>query len=148
MSLWTLLQVRDRPTRLDSVTDDRFRSLACTSPHRTAPQASLLVCNAGAILNEKRVLNKCTCYRVCAPRTPRTHAHRHHVLTSSRLHRPPAPRPTDGLSFSQLGQNSMGSNDAGPLKQQIIGMLHAATYMRMPLVVANLVVIVLKLLIG
>ena len=42
----------------------------------------------------------------------------------------------------------MGSNDAGPLKQQIVGMLHAATYMRMPLVVTNIVVIVLKLLIG
>lgn len=42
----------------------------------------------------------------------------------------------------------MGSNDAGALKQQIIGMLHAATYMRMPLVIANVIVIVLKLLIG
>ena len=42
----------------------------------------------------------------------------------------------------------MESNEAGALKQQIIGLLHAATYMRMPLVIANVVVIVLKLVIG
>ena len=59
-----------------------------------------------------------------------------------------SPPSADGFGFSQIGQNSMGTNDAGPLKQQIVGMLHAATYMRMPLVVTNIVVIVLKLLIG
>jgi len=58
------------------------------------------------------------------------------------------PSSADGFGFSQIGQNSMGTSDAGPLKQQIVGMLHAATYMRMPLVVTNIVVIVLKLLIG
>lgn len=77
----------------------------------TLLQATLLVCNAGAILNEKRVLEKY------------------------------------GWGFSQLGQNSI-EEGPGALKQQIIGTLHAATYMRMPLVVLNIVVIFLKLVIG
>ncbi len=34
--------------------------LSLLVPHVIHPQASLLVCNAGAILNEKRVLEKCT----------------------------------------------------------------------------------------
>ena len=42
----------------DSATD---RSISLTSRLPLyPPQASLLVCNAGAVLNEKRVLNKCT----------------------------------------------------------------------------------------
>ena len=32
------------------------------------PQSALLVCNAGAILNEKRVLEKCTFYMTLPPR--------------------------------------------------------------------------------
>lgn len=53
----------------------------------------------------------------------------------------------DGWGFSQLGQNSIGEGP-GALKHQIIGTLHAATYMRMPLVVLNILVIFLKLVIG
>lgn len=53
----------------------------------------------------------------------------------------------DGWGFSQLGQNSLGEGP-GALKHQIIGTLHAATYMRMPLVVLNILVIFLKLVIG
>jgi len=55
----------------------------------------------------------------------------------------------DGWGFSQLGQSSnVVGEGPGALKHQIIGTLHAATYMRMPLVVFNVVVIVLKLVIG
>eukprot|EP00890_Picochlorum_soloecismus_P002038 jgi/Picsp_1/2835/NSC_01061-R1_yos1-like protein len=77
----------------------------------TLLQAILLLFNAAAILNEKRVLE-------------------HY-----------------GWGFSQLGQNPVGEGP-GALKHQIIGTLHAATYMRVPLVVVNVLVIFLKLIIG
>ncbi|KAI7837787.1 hypothetical protein COHA_008416 [Chlorella ohadii] len=49
--------------------------------------------------------------------------------------------------FSQLGNNPMGPSP-NALKYQVIGTLHAAAYMRVPLIVINTIVILLKLLIG
>lgn len=76
-----------------------------------------------------------------------------HALDATRLTRlahlpPPTPRLcADGWGFSQLGGHQPGEGP-GALKHQIIGTLHAATYMRVPLVVANVVVVLLKLIIG
>ncbi len=82
------------------------------------------------------------------------------------------PALSDGWGFSQLGNNPMGEGP-GALKHQIIGTLHAATYMRsksvkkgekkeklrrspsspapppaVPLIGFNVVVILLKVIIG
>jgi hypothetical protein len=87
--------------------------------------------NAAAILNEQRFLEKCTiCFILCldldsvllfslftAPPPS------HHRLLSFLLNS------TDGWGFSQLGSRPVGEGP-GALKHQIIGTLHAATYMR------------------
>ncbi|KAL4519140.1 hypothetical protein Ndes2526B_g00239 [Nannochloris sp. 'desiccata'] len=52
-----------------------------------------------------------------------------------------------GWGFSQLGSRPTGEGP-GALKHQIIGTLHAATYMRVPLIGFNIVVIFLKVVIG
>lgn len=49
-----------------------------------------------------------------------------------------------GLGISQLAQMPAGEGP-GALKHQIIGMLHASTYLRMPLIGINVVVILVKL---
>lgn len=81
--------------------------------------------NGLAILNNERFLEKCERWFTmpCG----------HGAVAYSRL-TPLPPLLADGWGFSQLG----GSNPMGPspnaLKSQIIGALHAAAYLRMPLV--------------
>ncbi|KAG0575548.1 hypothetical protein KC19_5G011900 [Ceratodon purpureus] len=47
-----------------------------------------------------------------------------------------------------LGIGDMSSGRASPFKTQLIGFIHAAQYLRVPLVFANAVVIVSKVLFG
>ncbi|KFM27935.1 Immediate early response 3-interacting protein 1, partial [Auxenochlorella protothecoides] len=53
-----------------------------------------------------------------------------------------------GWGFSQLGGGAAGTHSPGALKQQIIGALHATQYLRVPLVVVNVIIILVKLLFG
>ncbi|PSC67047.1 immediate early response 3-interacting 1-like [Micractinium conductrix] len=52
-----------------------------------------------------------------------------------------------GWGFSQMGNNPMGPSP-NALKYQIIGLLHAAAYMRVPLIVLNTLVVFVKLVFG
>lgn len=52
-----------------------------------------------------------------------------------------------GWGFSQLGASPIGQGP-GAMKHQIIGMLHAATYLRVPLVAFNVIVILIKMVFG
>jgi hypothetical protein len=154
MSLWTLLQARPDPYLRGARRDTRLRRR--TRPtrrrrRRRRSQAGLLVFNAAAILNEKRFLERRAC-RCWVWNSSALEAARR-APGSTRVTRfadrpPPAPRPcADGWGFSQLGGHQPGEGP-GALKHQIIGTLHAATYMRVPLVAANVVVALLKLIIG
>ena len=55
-----------------------------------------------------------------------------------------------GLGSASLGggATSFGGPAVGGTKQKVAGLLHAMSYMRMPLVGLNLFVIVIKLLVG
>ncbi|KAK9830579.1 hypothetical protein WJX81_000724 [Elliptochloris bilobata] len=53
-----------------------------------------------------------------------------------------------GWGYSQLhGGNGIGPSP-GAFKQQTIGLLHAMTYMRLPLIVVNVLLVFIKLLFG
>ncbi|EFN53956.1 hypothetical protein CHLNCDRAFT_136230 [Chlorella variabilis] len=52
-----------------------------------------------------------------------------------------------GWGFSQLGNNPMGPSP-NALKYQIIGMLHASAFLRVPLIVLNTLVVFVKLVFG
>lgn len=47
-----------------------------------------------------------------------------------------------------FGMIDMGSGRVSPFKGQLIGLIHAVQYLRVPLIVANSIVIVSKLLFG
>lgn len=94
-----------------------------------------MVFNAAAILNEQRFLEKCA-YIFSLPSSSLILSPHYFI-----------PLFADGWGFSQLGNHPIGEGP-GALKYQIIGTLHAATYMRVPLIAINLVVILLKLIIG
>lgn len=56
----------------------------------------------------------------------------------------------DGFGYSEAYQAQMGQfgQSPSPMKKQIIGALHAATYLRLPLMFANVVVILVKMIFG
>ena len=56
----------------------------------------------------------------------------------------------DGFGYSEIYQAQLGQlgQSPSPLKKQIIGGLHAAPYLRMPLMFANVLVILVKLVFG
>ena len=54
-----------------------------------------------------------------------------------------------GWGFTQLGAGTtLTGAPPNPLKHQIIGGLHAAAYLRVPLIAMNAIVILVKLLFG
>lgn len=52
-----------------------------------------------------------------------------------------------GWGFSQMGNNPMGPSP-NALKYQVIGMLHASAFLRVPLIVMNTIVVFVKLVFG
>jgi len=87
-------------------------------------QAALMLFNAAAILNEQRFLEK------CENRFGVVDYRRFNLLSArQRLCHFVLNHFADGWGFSQLGSHPVGEGP-GALKHQIIGTLHAATYMR------------------
>ncbi|KAL3144143.1 hypothetical protein ABBQ32_003932 [Trebouxia sp. C0010 RCD-2024] len=52
-----------------------------------------------------------------------------------------------GWGYSQIGSNNLAAHP-NALKSQLIGGLHAVAYLRVPLIVVNTVVILVKLVFG
>mmetsp|Transcript_37089 Transcript_37089/g.94791 ORF Transcript_37089/g.94791 Transcript_37089/m.94791 type:complete len:83 (-) Transcript_37089:110-358(-) len=53
-----------------------------------------------------------------------------------------------GWGYSALHGQQAAFSEAGKLKKSIIGFLHASSYLRVPLIVLNLIVIFVKVLFG
>jgi len=55
-----------------------------------------------------------------------------------------------GLGMSSIGQEPSfgGENKAGGIKSQVVGFVHAVSYLRMPLIGINTVVILVKIVFG
>ncbi|KAK9813870.1 hypothetical protein WJX73_002668 [Symbiochloris irregularis] len=53
-----------------------------------------------------------------------------------------------GWGFSQMGSGNSIGPSPGTLKLQVIGFIHAAKFMRWPLIIANIVVILVKMVFG
>jgi hypothetical protein len=85
-----------------------------------------MVFNAAAILNEQRFLEKCTFPSNLLDLLRHS---LNNLLTVDFFFLLFFSWQTDGWGFSQLGSRPMGEGP-GALKHQIIGTLHAATYMR------------------
>lgn len=52
-----------------------------------------------------------------------------------------------GWGFSSLGGNGLGPQP-NALKHQVIGLLHAIAYLRVPLIFLNALVVIVKLIFG
>ncbi|KAK9820909.1 hypothetical protein WJX74_005335 [Apatococcus lobatus] len=53
----------------------------------------------------------------------------------------------NGWGWSQMhSNNQIGGGGSGPLKSQVIGLLHAVAYLQVPLIVFNSVVIFVKMI--
>lgn len=52
-----------------------------------------------------------------------------------------------GWGYSQIGSNNLAAHP-NALKSQLIGGLHAVAYLRVPLIVVNTIVILVKLVFG
>lgn len=98
-------------------------------------KAAVLVCNAGAILNEKRFLRKCT----SPPRF--RERERDRPADTARRRAPPHDR-TDGWDRPEQDQ-------APTIKSQIVTLLYAVrTVMQLPLITLNIFIIFVEVLFG
>lgn len=52
------------------------------------------------------------------------------------------------MGFSQLGGANALGEGPGTLKNQVIGFVHATQYLRLPLIIVNLILIFVKVLFG
>ena len=94
-------------------------------------KAGLLVANAVTILNPKRFLKTCKSF-LRPPQAPDEY------LTAHLL---PSVLP-DNLTPADISEHN------NPMKNQVIGLLQATAYLKLPLIACNVLVIVVEVLFG